>query len=96
MSLPARSTMSVANRSLNPEAKPTTAKNPNEAASSVPPTTWWAREVRGRHACPRQDSNLRTPLRRRMLYPLSYGGGDHRQGSGPAGRSPLWMARQEA
>ena len=26
-------------------------------------------------ACPRQDSNLRTSLRRRVLYPLSYGGG---------------------
>jgi hypothetical protein len=25
--------------------------------------------------CPRQDSNLRTALRRRVLYPLSYGGG---------------------
>jgi hypothetical protein len=24
--------------------------------------------------CPRQDSNLRTALRRRVLYPLSYGG----------------------
>jgi hypothetical protein len=24
--------------------------------------------------CPRQDSNLRTTLRRRVLYPLSYGG----------------------
>src|SRR3712207_7838326 len=31
-------------------------------------------------ACPRQDSNLRTALRRRVLYPLSYGGpeiGEH-------------------
>jgi hypothetical protein len=27
--------------------------------------------------CPRQDSNLRTTLRRRVLYPLSYGGPDH-------------------
>jgi hypothetical protein len=27
-----------------------------------------------RHSCPRQDSNLRTSLRRRVLYPLSYGG----------------------
>src|SRR5437899_10721588 len=26
------------------------------------------------HRCPRQDSNLRTALRRRVLYPLSYGG----------------------
>ena len=25
--------------------------------------------------CPRQDSNLRTRLRRPMLYPLSYEGG---------------------
>jgi hypothetical protein len=31
-----------------------------------------------RSPCPRQDSNLRTTLRRRVLYPLSYGGsGDH-------------------
>ncbi len=27
-----------------------------------------------REACPRQDSNLRPSLRRRVLYPLSYGG----------------------
>ena len=26
--------------------------------------------------CPRQDSNLRTRLRRAVLYPLSYGGGN--------------------
>ena len=26
--------------------------------------------------CPRQDSNLRTSLRRRVLYPLSYGGSE--------------------
>jgi hypothetical protein len=32
---------------------------------------------------PRQDSNLRTRLRRPMLYPLSYEGG-RRQGSAPA------------
>ena len=25
-------------------------------------------------ACPRQESNLRTSLRRAVLYPLSYGG----------------------
>jgi hypothetical protein len=28
--------------------------------------------------CPRQDSNLRTRLRRAMLYPLSYEGWDRR------------------
>jgi hypothetical protein len=28
----------------------------------------------GQTACPRQDSNLRTRLRRAVLYPLSYGG----------------------
>jgi RibD domain-containing protein len=28
----------------------------------------------GSQTCPRQDSNLRTALRRRVLYPLSYGG----------------------
>jgi hypothetical protein len=32
----------------------------------------------GRHGRPRQDSNLRTRLRRPMLYPLSYGGGGWR------------------
>jgi hypothetical protein len=26
------------------------------------------------YPCPRQDSNLRSRLRRAMLYPLSYGG----------------------
>ena len=29
----------------------------------------------GDQVCPRQDSNLRTRLRRPMLYPLSYEGG---------------------
>jgi hypothetical protein len=28
--------------------------------------------------CPRQDSNLRTRLRRPLLYPLSYGGSGRR------------------
>ena len=32
----------------------------------------------GQEARPRQDSNLRTPLRRRVLYPLSYGGSGRR------------------
>ena len=27
--------------------------------------------------CPRQDSNLRSRLRRAVLYPLSYGGRSH-------------------
>ncbi len=40
-------------------------------------------------ACPRQDSNLRTRLRRPMLYPLSYEGVD-----GPGARShPTWPPR---
>ena len=30
--------------------------------------------TRGFTLCPRQDSNLRTRLRRAVLYPLSYGG----------------------
>src|SRR4051794_10843707 len=38
--------------------------------------------------CPRQDSNLRTRLRRAVLYPLSYGGsvwwGDEKTTSRPA------------
>ena len=29
-------------------------------------------------ACPRQDSNLRSRLRRPMLYPLSYEGGERK------------------
>ena len=29
--------------------------------------------------CPRQESNLRTRLRRAVLYPLSYGGSIHLQ-----------------
>ena len=40
---------------------------------------WGADRRRGNWSisgCPRQDSNLRTRLRRPMLYPLSYGGGD--------------------
>jgi hypothetical protein len=32
----------------------------------------------GEETRPRQDSNLRTPLRRRVLYPLSYGGSGRR------------------
>src|SRR5690606_35242283 len=39
--------------------------------------------------CPRQDSNLRTRLRRAVLYPLSYGGLNRRRTGyqvGPAGR----------
>jgi hypothetical protein len=31
----------------------------------------WPAEI---YACPRQDSNLRTRLRRPVLYPLSYEG----------------------
>ncbi len=38
--------------------------------------------------CPRQESNLRTWLRRPMLYPLSYGG---LQGIGPSVSLPLHM-----
>jgi hypothetical protein len=40
--------------------------------------------------CPRQDSNLRTTLRRRVLYPLSYGGPS--QENSIARR---WTCRQE-
>ena len=43
-------------------------------------------------ACPRQDSNLRTRLRRPMLYPLSYEGGERRlaarDGMEPGRRRP--------
>ncbi len=35
---------------------------------------WRAGDRGGPGKCPRQDSNLRTALRRRVLYPLSYGG----------------------
>jgi CheY-like chemotaxis protein len=37
--------------------------------------------------CPRQDSNLRTRLRRPALYPLSYGG-ERSESSNAAGRPP--------
>jgi hypothetical protein len=33
-----------------------------------------AGEIYTNELCPRQDSNLRTRLRRAVLYPLSYGG----------------------
>ena len=42
--------------------------------------------------CPRQDSNLRSRLRRAVLYPLSYGGGTENHPSAPrerARRGPL-------
>lgn len=46
--------------------------------------------VRNRVKRPRQDSNLRTRLRRPMLYPLSYEGGvcNPRSGRRPAQLSP--------
>jgi site-specific DNA recombinase len=37
---------------------------------------------------PQQDSNLRTRLRRPLLYPLSYGGSDNARGATPAGPEP--------
>ena len=37
---------------------------------------------------PRQDSNLRTPLRRRVLYPLSYGGPGRRTQYQPVEEAP--------
>lgn len=40
---------------------------------------WW---------CPQQDSNLRTCLRRAVLYPLSYGGS-----VGLAALGPLWRVQ---
>jgi hypothetical protein len=36
---------------------------------------------------PQQDSNLRTRLRRPLLYPLSYGGSDAAREALPASRS---------
>ncbi|MDQ1695425.1 MAG: hypothetical protein QOJ03_778, partial [Frankiaceae bacterium] len=36
--------------------------------------------------CPRQDSNLRHRLRRAVLYPLSYGGGQAAEVSS----HPVW------
>jgi hypothetical protein len=39
----------------------------------------WRRERFEPVRCPRQDSNLRTALRRRVLYPLSYGGSQAKQ-----------------
>ena len=37
-------------------------------------TRWWRGLWAPHKGCPRQDSNLRTRLRRPLLYPLSYGG----------------------
>lgn len=49
-------------------------------------TTLWENALVGADICwcPRQDSNLRTRLRRPMLYPLSYEGVDRRRGNLPA------------
>ncbi len=47
----------------------------------------------GQELCPRQDSNLRTPLRRRVLYPLSYGGPGRGTQYQPAGEPPDVRAR---
>src|SRR4051794_21159324 len=41
--------------------------------------------------CPRQDSNLRSRLRRAVLYPLSYGGGTHFRAPGEISSSGLRM-----
>ena len=37
-------------------------------------TIWDKQHIVSCRECPRQDSNLRTTLRRRVLYPLSYEG----------------------
>ena len=39
--------------------------------------------------CPRQDSNLRTALRRRVLYPLSYEGSRGECSNGVSGAGPI-------
>ena len=44
--------------------------------------TWKAGKTS--HACPRQDSNLRTRLRRPALYPLSYEGGVGKSSNAPS------------
>jgi hypothetical protein len=51
---------------------------------AVPPLNCALRE------CPRQDSNLRTRLRRAVLYPLSYGGA--RRNSTAPGGAPAHIA----
>ncbi|CUR55942.1 hypothetical protein NOCA2310081 [metagenome] len=51
----------------------------------------------GFRKCPRKDSNLRSRLRRAVLYPLSYGGsrcGDDHTARGRSGRNrPLISMR---
>ena len=42
--------------------------------------------------CPRQDSNLRTRLRRPALYPLSYEGGLGKSSNAPPGDRGLGSA----
>ena len=46
--------------------------------------------------CPRQDSNLRSRLRRAVLYPLSYGGGKPGKPSSGALRSAGGRKRRAA
>ena len=56
--------------------------------------------VGGHIECPRQDSNLRTRLRRPMLYPLSYEGGGRRRTEASGGvarrRVPVGRSREAA
>ena len=74
----------LTNRGPNPHA------NTAVATANQPGACW--RVVLHRHGCrceasvkrPRQDSNLRTRLRRPMLYPLSYEGEPTRLPGGPA------------
>src|SRR5215469_2746108 len=42
---------------------------------------------------PQQDSNLRTRLRRPLLYPLSYGGSDVARGREAVGPEPGYQSR---
>ena len=59
-----------------------------EAGREHKPCEWFASFPNHRGGRPRQDSNLRTRLRRPMLYPLSYeGGGCRLLGRKPASRA---------
>jgi hypothetical protein len=77
---------------LNPAATTSpSADTPDPTETTTTQPQIWVRAVRHvlrHHRRPRQDSNLRTRLRRPMLYPLSYEGGLG-QVSRAASRLPL-------
>ena len=83
-------------RPLSPHALPTTTPQTpaNRGSPRSTEATCWLRFSSSscllaakNRLCPRQDSNLRTRLRRPMLYPLSYEGGTGQASGGPASAS---------